>query len=331
LSGNDPACVVTPTASNLSVTKALSGESIATDGIAQPGEQLTYTITVRNEGGSATTGTIVNETVPAHTTFVGRHVELRRERTGGDRLRRARQRAGAGRRESGYRDRDLHGQGRRSAARPRHVDPQRGRHRRRHAAGCANLPTAPGCAVVTTVNVRMTKTVAAVVATGAASYQVNYNIDVVNVGGSAATYTLTDTLGFPNSGVVFIGNAQVATTGGTLNPALPGGQFAPMNGTIEQLSANGTNLAAGATHTYTVSVRVGVQPGSLVDGACTGAAGHGFYNEASLAGTLSLDSAACAPIDGDVPLIRLVKTVSLARTSTATTTATSETCSVTGS
>jgi hypothetical protein len=26
---------------------------------------------VRNEGGSATTGTIVNETVPAHTTFVG--------------------------------------------------------------------------------------------------------------------------------------------------------------------------------------------------------------------------------------------------------------------
>jgi hypothetical protein len=196
---------------------------------------------------------------------------------------------------------------------------------------CANLPTAPGCAVVTTVNVRMTKTVAAVVATGAASYQVNYNIDVVNVGGSAATYTLTDTLGFPNSGVVFVGNAQVATTGGTLNPALPGGQFAPMNGTIEQLSANGVNLAAGATHTYTVSVRVGVQPGSLTDGACTGAAGHGFYNEASLAGTLSLDSAACAPIDGDVPLIRLVKTVSLARTSTATTTAMSATCSVTGS
>ena len=69
--GNDPACVVTPTASNLSVTKALSGESITTDGIAQPGEELTYTITVRNEGGSATTGTIVNETVPAHTTFVG--------------------------------------------------------------------------------------------------------------------------------------------------------------------------------------------------------------------------------------------------------------------
>jgi hypothetical protein len=104
--------------------------------------------------------------------------------------------------------------------------------------------------VVTTVNLRMTKTVAAVVATGAASYQVNYDIDVVNVGGSAATYTLTDTLGFPNSGVVFIGNAQVATTGGTLNPALPGGQFAPMNGTIEQLSANGVNLAVGATHLH---------------------------------------------------------------------------------
>jgi|GEM_PF-920871 len=312
--GNDPACVTTPTASNISVTKALSGESIATDGIAEPGEELTYTITVRNEGGTATTGTIVNETVPANTTFVGPAATWScaanaAAGTACDALLNVPASTG------------VNNPGVATVTFTVKVDdplPDNVTSVLNAVAlddgtppDCVALPTAPGCVVVPTANVRMTKTVASVLTTGAASYQVNYAIDVVNVGGSAATYTLTDTLGFPNSGIVFIGNAQVATTGGTLNPALPGGQFTPMNGAIEQLSASGVNLAVGATHTYMVSVRVGVQPGSLQDGGCTGAAGHGFYNEASLSGTLSLESAACAPVDGNVPLIRLVKTVAL--------------------
>jgi hypothetical protein len=185
--------------------------------------------------------------------------------------------------------------------------------------------------VVTTVNLRMTKTVAAVVATGAASYQVNYDIDVVNVGGSAATYTLTDTLGFPNSGVAFIGNAQVATTGGTLNPALSGGQFAPANGTIEQLSANGVNRCRRDAHLHGERARRRAA-GFAADGRRLYGRGGSRLLQRGLArwhvepGQRSLRAdrrrrAADPPRqDG---LAR--------RTSTATTTAMSATCSVTGS
>ncbi|MBC6943053.1 MAG: DUF11 domain-containing protein, partial [Xanthomonadales bacterium] len=309
-----PQCVVTPTAANLSVTKAVSGEDITADGIAEPGEVLTYTITVRNEGGTAALGTLVNEIVPANTTYVAGLPNIWTCADG----------AAAGTACDTLVDVPAQ-----TGSTPGLVtvtfmvrvdDPLPGGVTSiRNAVvlndgtppDCAALPTAPGCAVVPTANLRLTKTVASVVPTGPATYNVNYQIDVVNLGGSTLSYTLTDTLGFPNSGVVFTGNALAATTTGTLNPGLPGGVFAPVNGSIVQISANGVSLAAGATHSYTVMVPIGVQPASLVDGACTGGAGHGLYNEASVSGTFSLDSAACAPIGADVPLIRLVKTVML--------------------
>lgn len=66
---NSPACVVIPTPSDLIVTKKLTHESGTQPGIAEPGETLTYTITVQNAGGSAATNVSVNEMVPTHTTF----------------------------------------------------------------------------------------------------------------------------------------------------------------------------------------------------------------------------------------------------------------------
>lgn len=54
----------------LSFVKALAAESIATDNVAQAGEELTYTITISNGSGTAATAVPVIDTVPANTTFV---------------------------------------------------------------------------------------------------------------------------------------------------------------------------------------------------------------------------------------------------------------------
>ncbi|WP_413813678.1 DUF6923 family protein [Rhizobium sp. Root274] len=48
--------VETPTPALLKEAKALTGESLTANGIAEPGETLTYTLTVRNEGGTGITG-----------------------------------------------------------------------------------------------------------------------------------------------------------------------------------------------------------------------------------------------------------------------------------
>ncbi len=65
-----PECVTIPTAANLAVTKALSGESGAQPGVAEPGETLTYTITLSNTGGTAATNVGVSDRIDANTSFV---------------------------------------------------------------------------------------------------------------------------------------------------------------------------------------------------------------------------------------------------------------------
>jgi uncharacterized repeat protein (TIGR01451 family) len=308
-----PQCVITPTAPSISVTKALSAESITADGIAEPGEDLTYTITVRNDGGTATTATIVNETVPLYTTYVSGTPTW--TCTLGD--------------PGGTPCTTLVNVPAHDGTQPgvatllftvKVVDPiPDGVTSIANAVAlddgtppdCVALPSQPGCVVVTTGNLRLTKTVASVTPTGPSSYVVNYLIEVSNVGGSAQTYTLTDTLGFPTQGVLFNGNASVTTVGGALNPALIGGQFTPVNGTVVQLSDTAISVAAGTTHRYTVKVPVGVQPATLQAGTCTGVAGDGFFNQAALSGLFNLESAACANVNSDVALIHLVKRVSL--------------------
>ncbi len=64
-------CVTTPTGDfDIDFTKALTGESGTAAGVAEPGEQLTYTITINNTGTAAAIGVPVVDAVPANTTFV---------------------------------------------------------------------------------------------------------------------------------------------------------------------------------------------------------------------------------------------------------------------
>ncbi|WP_274626754.1 DUF7507 domain-containing protein [Arvimicrobium flavum] len=66
-----PSTVTTPTdpVPAVSVTKRLTGESIAADGVAQPGEVLAYTITLTNSGGGAFNGFDFTEQVPQGATL----------------------------------------------------------------------------------------------------------------------------------------------------------------------------------------------------------------------------------------------------------------------
>lgn len=307
-----PGCVVTPTTGQLSVAKALSGESIAPDGMAQPGEELTYTITLRNTGGSAVSNVLVNEWVPMNTTFVsGTPGWSCATGSPGGTACDALVDIAAG-----------------VAGNPalvtltftvRVADPLPVGVTRignvvalndQPPVDCASNPTAPQCVQTQTVNLSLSKTVQSVTATGPGSYSVSYLIEVTNTGGSATTYTLTDTLGFA-TGVGFNGLGLLTTTGGTLNPAWAGGSFSPVNGVVLQISATAVPLPAATVHRYTVSVPVAVNPGGVQNASCSGSAGNGFYNAAALTGPMNLSTSTCAPVAVDDVRIRLLKTVLL--------------------
>ncbi|TYC63931.1 DUF11 domain-containing protein [Rhodobacterales bacterium] len=67
---DDPRCVVTETPGEITIEKRLTGESVADDEIAQPGEELTYTITLTNSGGTDVNGHTLKDAVDPNTTFV---------------------------------------------------------------------------------------------------------------------------------------------------------------------------------------------------------------------------------------------------------------------
>lgn len=66
----DPQCVTTPTQGSVTLAKALASESGSLPSVAEPGEQLGYTITLTNAGGSAVSGYAVSDQLDANTTFV---------------------------------------------------------------------------------------------------------------------------------------------------------------------------------------------------------------------------------------------------------------------
>ena len=307
-------CASIPTAAKLSVAKALSGESQTADGIAEPGERLTYTITVRNHGGTLADDVIVNETVPLHTTFVSGSpgwscaagapagtacvstVDVPAADAGGT--------PGVATLTFTVQVVDPLPAGVRQIANAVAIDDG-------VPPDCSANPTHPQCVVTPTINLNLVKSVESVTATGPGTYWVAYRIDLANTGGSPITYTLTDTPDFTPNGVTVTGNGIAATSSGVLNPALPGGAFGVVNGSPVQLSANGVTLAVGASHSYTVRIPIAVTAGSLANAVCTGAPGHGLYNRASVVGSFAGESNACAPVSGEQPLIRLVKTVRL--------------------
>ncbi|MEP6882164.1 MAG: hypothetical protein ABI866_09235 [Dokdonella sp.] len=63
-------CVVTPTLGVVTIAKALTVESGSQAGIAEPGETLTYTITLTNTGGTAVSGFGVTDPLDANVLFV---------------------------------------------------------------------------------------------------------------------------------------------------------------------------------------------------------------------------------------------------------------------
>ncbi|WP_190279016.1 Cys-Gln thioester bond-forming surface protein [Dokdonella koreensis] len=65
-----PNCTTTPTPAVVAIVKALAGESGTLPGVAESGEQLTYTITLTNTGGSDATGYGVTDALDPNTVFV---------------------------------------------------------------------------------------------------------------------------------------------------------------------------------------------------------------------------------------------------------------------
>ncbi|MDZ3822513.1 MAG: hypothetical protein U0S76_02815, partial [Pseudoxanthomonas sp.] len=306
-------CATLPTAPALSVSKAVTGESIIPDGIAQPGEVLTYTITVRNEGGAAAQNTLINEWVPQNTTFVGGTPTwtCAAGSAGGtpcDTLVDVPAAAGG---SPGVVTATFQVQV---------VDPIPAGVLRianvvalndQPPVDCQSQPTLPQCAVVPTISLDLVKSVQSVATTGPNMYLVRYLIEVRNLGGSPAVYTLTDTLDHTANGLVYTGNARVQSTVGVVNGALPGGQFPPANGVTVQISASSVAIGAGEVHGYSLTVPVAVLAGGVQNGQCTGQPGNGLFNRANITGTFAVESAACAPISANGTAITLVKTVEL--------------------
>ncbi|MGQ0801345.1 MAG: DUF7507 domain-containing protein, partial [Pseudomarimonas sp.] len=298
----------------LNYSKLLTGESLIVDGRAQPGEVLTYTISVRNDAGVPAPNTVIIDRVPLNTTFVsgsptwscavgavgGTACQVTvtvPAFSGGS--------PGVATATFSVRVNDPLPESVQSITNVVTINAI-------PPVDCAANPTAPQCVVTPTMNLRFEKTVASVDTTGPGSFNVRYQLTVRNVGGAASAYTLSDTLGFTTQGVAFNGNAVVTSTGGTVNPALAGGSFVPANGVAVQLSATNNAIASGATHTYLLVVPISVNANTLGNELCTGGQGNGLFNAARIDGDIDIGSSACAPINIEGrPAIRLLKTVEL--------------------
>jgi len=121
-------------------------------------------------------------------------------------------------------------------------------------------------------------------------FEVSYAVTARNIGGSPGTYSLTDTPGFDPDATILSASSQ---RGDETAQALVGAGPWPL--------ASDRELAAGASETYTVVVRLRVQAGSdTSNDSCGAGAGNGLYNAAQLTyGQQTLDDDAC--VDTPVP------------------------------
>lgn len=128
------------------------------------------------------------------------------------------------------------------------------------------------------------KTISSIQALGGNKYQINYQLVVKNQGGAAGQYDLTDTPGFEDD--IAINSASYVSTA-------PGNAGAVLGGNGPWLLANNQAIAAGATHTYQLAVKVTINldpssGGDNIYSACgslnpnTPLPGEGLYNKSTM-------------------------------------------------
>ena len=134
-------------------------------------------------------------------------------------------------------------------------------------------------------------------------YQVTYQVTVANSGTTAGTYgPITDTPQFsPNLGIDAISWTGPASTQGSTNV----------------IGTAGTAIAAGATHTYDVTVTFHYTDTAAAT-ACNGTAGNGLYNSATLPsgqeqGPLTDNNACVEPPGGPWAGLSIKKVVNLSQ------------------
>jgi uncharacterized repeat protein (TIGR01451 family) len=155
--------------------------------------------------------------------------------------------------------------------------------------------------VITAATLTVAKADPAILLVSGNQYTASYVVTVNNSGTVPGTYTLSDTPGFPATGVT-LDTLNVTTTGGTLGGvAFP--RSNPANNTAAQISASNVLIAVGATHTYTVVI------------TCTGSVNNGAFNTASIAGSSTASDPGCTNIPSPVVNLTLAKRASVASAS----------------
>ncbi|WP_300618635.1 DUF11 domain-containing protein, partial [Dokdonella sp.] len=285
-------CVIVPTASKVAIVKALTGESGSIAGQAEPGEQLTYTITLTNTGGSAATNYGVTDRLDPNVTFVSA--------TNGGAA------AGGVVTWSGL---TVPANGSLTlTVVVKVVDPipagvtQIGNVAYETGTTPPACPPAGGqCVIVPTApKVSISKSAGTPAPTGTPNqYTLTYTVTVHNAGGSVGTYDLADTLTFNGAAVTAISTPAYASTSGDTQDGLPGVFAPPAGGTIvsgERINAQGTE-----TWTYTVTYTV-----DDADVAANCAAPNGGLRNHALLGGSSAGAPAADTCTG-APSVSLVK------------------------
>lgn len=129
-----------------------------------------------------------------------------------------------------------------------------------------------------------TKSVSSIAPLGANMYNVTYQMVVKNIGGAAGSYTLVDAPGFDD---------DIAINTASFNSTAPGNPGGALAGTGPWTLANAQAIAVGATHTYTLIVKVTLDldpasGGNNVYTKCGSAtpgdptSGEGLYNQSRM-------------------------------------------------
>ena len=276
LPGNTlPPCTsgtITPSAPSVVIAKSVVDAS--GDNAADPGEQLTYTILLSNNGGSDATNYGVTDPLDANTSFVsasnggtfaggvvtwtgltvpaGGTIGLTVVVTVADPLPSGVTAIGNLAYETGGPPPDCS------------VVPR--------PANCTEIPTA--------ARIVIAKTAGTPAPTGNPNeYQLTYTATVTNQGGSAGSYNLDDTLTFNGATVTAISAPAFASSTGGIQDGTLGAFGPPTGGTIVM----GEDLSTGGIETWTYTVTYTITDGDLASD-CASALG-GLRNEAALGGT----------------------------------------------